>query len=382
MVLAVIYARSVVVGMTNRITITAALTTFALFIAGITYVQQASPTVTVPASEGGQFIFRNLRVSLVSSLLTWTVEGEVINRTSKHWATARFIFFVYDGGTKITEADFELRDFEKGASRKLELPSDLLAVEPSTAVRYEIHFAFGEPAPELSPSTIAVPVPGGKFTFRNLRLFPLSVSAWQLEGEVVNQTNKNWKSVEFTVRARTAEGMLEGTLTFEDFAQNSVRKFELPEVSVQTPDTSLKPTIAFKTGVSPARYVFMMIKPTANRNLVFEDANINIEFVIVQKGIGFTLRNRTEVPITVDWSKASCVGIDGVAYSALPSLARQVQTVPSEARIETAACFLEFPDAPQANALKGKSFGIFLPLQIGKSMKDYNFIFRIQDVEP
>ena len=108
--------------------------------------------------EGGQFIFRNLRVSLVSSLLTWTVEGEVINRTSKHWATARFIFFVYDGGTKITEADFELRDFEKGASRKLELPSDLLAVEPSTAVRYEIHFAFGEPAPELSPSSCRNPV--------------------------------------------------------------------------------------------------------------------------------------------------------------------------------------------------------------------------------
>ncbi len=287
--------------MNHRITITAALTIFTLlFFAEIANVQQAPVTVTVPVSEGGQFVFRNLRVTSVSSLLTWTVEGEAINRTNKHWATVRFVFFVYDAGTKIAEADIELRDFEKGASRKLELPVDLLAVEPSTAVRYEIQFALGEYAPELSPSTLTVPVQGGKFLFRNLRLFPVHASHWELLGEVVNQTNNNWKSVEFTVRAQTTEGALEGTLTFEDFERNSVRRFELPEVSVKTPDTPLKPIIAFKRGVFPAKYVFVMIKPSASRNLVFEDASINIEFVIAQKGIGFTLRNRTSVAITVD----------------------------------------------------------------------------------
>lgn len=40
-----------------------------------------------------------------------------------------------------------------------------------------------------------------------------------------------------------------------------------------------------------------------------------------------------------------------------------------------------FPDAPKAAALKGKSFFLFMPIEINGATKNYNFVFVIDDIQ-
>lgn len=40
-----------------------------------------------------------------------------------------------------------------------------------------------------------------------------------------------------------------------------------------------------------------------------------------------------------------------------------------------------FPEAPKAALFKGKSFSVFMPLEINGATRNYNFVFRIDDIQ-
>lgn len=131
---------------------------------------------------------------------------------------------------------------------------------------------------------------------------------------------------------------------------------------------------------------------------------LRIQFSLpANKQLAFSLKNKTDNPIKVDWNQLSFVDTDGKAHKIMHQGVRFMErdrqqpatTIPPGASVEdfvypsdevrligsSWSTPMLFPEAPKAAAFKGKSFSLFMPLEINGETKNYNFVFTIEDIQ-
>ena len=150
-------------------------------------------------------------------------------------------------------------------------------------------------------------------------------------------------------------------------------------------------------------YRFLLVKPKESIDLSFQSDGVEFSFLPGEYGIAFTLKNGTESPIKIDWNQLSYVDVNGQAQRVFPDNVRLVQRdasmpptiVPPTATvtnmlIPSAAVRMDhggwdvqpiFPKGLPATRLIGRTISIFFPLDIGGTIRNHLFTFKILDVE-
>ena len=161
-----------------------------------------------------------------------------------------------------------------------------------------------------------------------------------------------------------------------------------------------------------AFYTVEMVEPIFSKTMVYSDENIAIGFSLPDKEvtrINFTILNRTNEPIKVDWNKFSFVTLDqsslniyhaGILYAdAIGGKAMKETVIPPRAKINDFIGVTKGITAPNGPYigwgenymfptwydkalpyLNGK-FGLFMPLEINGKIKNYYFTFMITNIE-
>lgn len=256
----------------------------------------------------------------------------------------------------------------------------------------------------------------GVFLLKNLSIVTERFLGPKLKGDVINNTTKDWNEVVFQVELYDQFGNKLKGYTGEDFTFKiyNIKRGETKSIGYGYGESFLgirdaiisRYDIRFKSGEYPAKYVFEMIKPAQSRELAFKDKFINIQFSISKRQIGFALQNKTENPIKIDWNQVSYIDVLGETHKVMHSGVKYIDrekiqaptVIPPSAKIEDIVfpsdyvyyisgeyggwCKVPlFPEAPKAKLYKGRSFSIFMPLQINEVLKNYLFTFYIRDVE-
>lgn len=249
----------------------------------------------------------------------------------------------------------------------------------------------------------------GPFQFTGIAIRQSYPSA-NVTGRVTNNTPKQWSTARFQMTVFDGAGRNIGSshLVLTDFLPGQTQLIEAGapggyQAIRLDEDRNIRSfDLKFLDGEFKARYVFSMTRPVAATNMVFGDDSIEIRFVPAQKQIGFMLHNRGSLPAKIDWNSAAFVDIAGGSHKVMHDGVKFINrnnlqaptVIPPGARISDFVYptdyvtnfygeWLEaplFPDAPKANAFKGRSFGVFLPIEIDGKVKNYNFVFRVNDV--
>jgi hypothetical protein len=168
-------------------------------------------------------------------------------------------------------------------------------------------------------------------------------------------------------------------------------------------DGTARPDLRFESGTYPVEYVFTLIHPVESQGLSFEDQDIRIEFAISQNEVFFTLENKTEEPIMINWNQVSFIDIsrysqrvthEGVTYAdrndSLPAT-----TVPPTAKLQDRIIPTNlissdsrssggwvtnklFPDGPESRRYEDQKVSIFMPVTVRGSLKNYLFTFAVK----
>jgi hypothetical protein len=150
-----------------------------------------------------------------------------------------------------------------------------------------------------------------------------------------------------------------------------------------------------------------MVTPWDSRELLFEDQSIRIRFALSEKHIGIILQNKTPSPVKVDWNNISYVDITGLAHGVMHTGVRYIERdrpqvptiIPPAAMIDdviipsdhisytagsgggwTSRPFL--PPLAETDLYLGKSFSVFMPLELNGIVKNYSFAFRMEREAP
>jgi hypothetical protein len=234
----------------------------------------------------------------------------------------------------------------------------------------------------------------------------------RLMGKVTNNTSKHWDLADFEVVLMDASGNKVGSEGFRimDIAPGQTKAIGILEgygESIRVKDFKQVSTFDFKfsNGSIPATYVFALSKPVGTGDLSFSDDAITIQFNPTKKQIGFVVRNKSSSPAKIDWNLAAYVDADGASHKVMHegvkftdrSNVQPPTVIPPGASAGDLVYPIDyavyisgryggwtelplFPEAPKAKAYKGKTFGVFLPLEIDGRVRNYNFVFTIKDV--
>lgn len=155
------------------------------------------------------------------------------------------------------------------------------------------------------------------------------------------------------------------------------------------------------------KYVFRLAKPLESASNVFEDERLRIAFDLSRIVFGFTVRNKTEEPLKINWNEAAYVDPDRQSHKIMHSGVRFIERdaaqlptivppgaeltdllIPTDyvewesgySRFSTGWKTREmFPKPEQGQRFDGRSLSIFLPIQTGDSVAhNYNFTFSIE----
>lgn len=254
-----------------------------------------------------------------------------------------------------------------------------------------------------------VKVDEGTFVFAGLTITNQKYSLPQLDGQVTNNTNRDWKAVTFKFRGIDSHGaVIESRipglneLTFYAFKKGETKIIKDEILSGFYDNKPAAVSLVFAGGEYNATYILSMIKPLPSRDLSFQDPFIQIEFDISKRQIAFVLRNKTNAPIKINWNEVSYIDIatsshkvmhSGVKYTSRAE-PQPSEIVPPTAKLEDIVFPIDyvsydtewtknalFPEAPKALLYKGQAFSVFMPLEINGRVKNYLFTFKILDVQ-
>ncbi len=269
---------------------------------------------------------------------------------------------------------------------------------------------------EAQHSDIRVKVDEGEFVFKNINVDKRSIGPPLLTGIIVNNTSKDWDSVTFKILAFDSSGneiplmSLFGAFTVVGCKKNQEEKvYGTPLYGTKAGSDSnsiSRIEIQLKECTYPTQYFFSMIKPNASEDLHFEDNFVSIAFNISKKQIGFILRNKTDNPLIIDWNKISYVDVLNKSHKIIHEGVKYIDknnslsptTIPPTAKIEDFVFPTDniyyvsgqydhwrkidiFPQGPQAKHFSGKTFSVFMPIEINGTQKNYFFTFLIRDIK-
>lgn len=265
---------------------------------------------------------------------------------------------------------------------------------------------------EKSIPDLKIPVEGGAFNLRSLRLVKVSGST-KLKGEISNDTGQSWHSALFELKAYDNKGnQLKGA------EQMTIFQISDLETSESTPlddgygvwlegipyDSIAKVKAVLIDGQLLPRYKFTMRKPLMKDDLTFEDEAVKIGFNIDADKISFVLQKKADSSVEVDWDKARLVDPNGEVYAVehsdvslshglsgslyrilLPETVTAGLLAPkdpfNDERTNTTNLLHFLPSDTDAINYKGKSISLIVPVKIDGNLKRYDFDFMIEEVE-
>ena len=235
----------------------------------------------------------------------------------------------------------------------------------------------------------------------------------QLRGSITNNSDRAFTSAVFDLVAYDSTGNRLGNVkvfALERLAPGATRQLRADQAPGLARLGESGPT-RFKVedlrANFPVSYSFEMIAPAESKNLAFADDNLEIVFVISQEDMGFALRNASDEPIRINWDEISYVDPTGGSHRIMHQGIKYSErenpqaptTVPPGARIEdtlqptdmvrfvragSSSEWREdalFPGGEAAFRAEGQEFSVFMPLLIGGETVNYNFRFRVSDVD-
>jgi hypothetical protein len=254
----------------------------------------------------------------------------------------------------------------------------------------------------------------GTFVFRDIVLDGATLpGSWIIKGFVRNNTGRDWKRVVFDFQLYDMSGtalrsQIDSDITFivhslnngdvQPFSTNYFKALFRPD-SLQS---VWKYEVTYK-GADSGKHISIMTKPWESRELFFEDQSIKIIFSLSEKQIGMILQNKMHSPIKVDWNNISYVDIAGLAHGVMHTGVRYIERdrpqvptiIPPAAMIDDAIIPSDhisytpgsgggwssrplFPALTESDLYLGKSFSVFMPLELDGVVKNYLFSFRIE----
>lgn len=260
-------------------------------------------------------------------------------------------------------------------------------------------------APSVIPAKITVTAPDGHFEFSQL-----SVTRDRLVGTVLNATSHDWftASFAFTFYDRDGKEIKSRRPVTEDVIGIEVGRTESLDISTQGIDGRrvVRVDIRFlaESRLSP-RFVIHIAKPEVRPDLSLETATVALKFAISRDEFGFSLKNKTESSVQIEWNTASFVDTEGKAHRVIRDGVKledrdkpQVPSViPPGASIEARVVSVDSIEYDQlvrrvlvrpffqvdektAATLKGKTFGLLLPLTTDGKTDQLFVSFIIEDV--
>ena len=256
-------------------------------------------------------------------------------------------------------------------------------------------------------------VDGGTVVVSDIQLFASPLGA-KIRANVQNRSSKNLLSAGFnlSLRDRAGNELANQTISIFDLKAGGTQSLGLSgdgenimftnvrnmEARIEAFDMTLRwitPTVA---------YVFSMVKPQAVKDLRFTDDFIEVQFTITSSTIALQLTNKTDNPIKIDWNNVAYVDTLRNSHKVVAKGTRYIErdkpqqpaTVPPNARLQDRihpSDLVEylpnlrkwhekplFPGGAAAETYKDQSFSVFMPLEINGTIKNYNFVFRIDGV--
>jgi hypothetical protein len=150
------------------------------------------------------------------------------------------------------------------------------------------------------------------------------------------------------------------------------------------------------------KYIFSMVKPRENPANVHWDDEMQIDFELNRIAFGFTLRNKTDNPMMINWDQVAYVDPLGETHKVMHQGVRFIQRdqpmppsmIPPGAKLTDVLVPTDYvsyesgryggwtaremyPKPEQGVQFRGKTFSIFMPLTINDKVKNYNFVFSI-----
>ena len=261
----------------------------------------------------------------------------------------------------------------------------------------------------------------GGFTLRNVSVNPDELLHMILvKGDIVNTTAKDWdvarfewnfydtsgKKVEcdgndftvFSIKRGEAKPIKDGFGQYVFFSKEALQRLKGCRVQLD-----------FVGGEWAPHYRFAMTKPKESKELVFSDDEIATSFKISSRRLAFGLSNKTGQPIRIDWNQISYVDTQGKAHKSIhegikyadKANPQPVTMVRPGASVEDAIIPVDsvrftdgrgyvpgewvvdplFPAGQDAKAYEGATLNVFMPLEVNGIVTNYNFAFKITDVE-
>jgi len=162
-------------------------------------------------------------------------------------------------------------------------------------------------------------------------------------------------------------------------------------------------------------YDISLEDPIQSETLEFTDSLISIKFEIRKKEIGFNIKNKSNRAIKINWDEIVYISPSGAAHRVIHSGIRYIDrdkpqapsVIPPNAYFSDIIVpsdniyYLEVPRTGivdldlknlklegwrvhdliyPAQDLKGKTFKVYMPLEIDGEKKNYTFTFKIKDV--
>jgi hypothetical protein len=265
--------------------------------------------------------------------------------------------------------------------------------------------------------TIDTPV--GKFTLTKVRTIHMW-SMLSIEGELVNETSKTWDDVFLAMEITDKTGKLmaknpplasvlradpnaSSQLHARNMAPGAHFKIKVQNLEIKADGETLSLAFKYAFGEFPVTYKFALSKPAASDDLLFTDENVTLVFLPNKTALSFVLQNKGDAPIKIDWNTVSFVSPAGIAQGVIHngiklvdrSAPKAPSMIPPRAKVDDAIIPVEnveylendwithplLPAGPLGLQSAGQEFSIFMPLDIGGTTKNYNFVFKIVSAE-
>jgi hypothetical protein len=260
---------------------------------------------------------------------------------------------------------------------------------------------------DIADQTVSTPI--GPITLMHMRYLH-QAGVYTLKGEAVNGTDRNWADLVLAVTLADKSGQVhmrtgwgqpdqpEMYIHLHGLQARGSQEFKFNPFAKADSDT-LAPTIAYFDGDFPVVYRLGLIKPTPSDAASFETDRYALTFTLSDKGLDFTLKNKGDDPIRIDWNSVAYVDTTGQSQGVIhngvklvdrtapkaptlvppgASIADQIVPVNNVELVNTEwVTHPLLPTGPAGLKAVGSQFSVFLPLEIAGKTENRSFVFKI-----
>lgn len=275
--------------------------------------------------------------------------------------------------------------------------------------------------PVLRKELLEVKTPEGVFRFKKL-MVQLEGSTIAISGTITNDTEREWRQAAFkialfdeaghqlqvrpsgpTLRYASSRGRYHASresaidVVIHDLPVGQTRYFHQEEIRIQR--RVLPSNLAIATDdSSQTEYRFALVDPETVFPWDYEDDIAEFVFSPSHDRIGFTIENKTNDPLKIDWEKSAYIDPDGVSHRIIHrgvklverAQAEEPTTIPPLTQVDEFAypadevAWVEDlrewkePELFPASGSEGRTFSLSLTVMSGADRKDYVFRFQIE----